>query len=362
MKFIIILSVLINFNLRASFPDVDWPVKSAAEAGINSQKLDTAFQYAFSKDELHQTNALLVIKDGYLIKEEYANQTTAETAHRIWSCTKSFVGALFGIAFKKNLLTENTTIASFFHQLDKRLTVKDLLMMAGGLDWNEGYEGNPLFSQVIKMLYTTGFQDMATFVSRREQIYSPGKHFKYSSGDTNLLMGFLKEAIGKGPFHTFPWLQLFAPLKMKNVTWEMDSSGTYVGSSYLYMRARDLAKLGYLYLNNGKWNETQIIDEWYIKKSLQVNDAFLNTKLSGEANYQSYGLHWWLNVELPEKKGPRAYPDVPTDAFFSLGHHGQTMAVIPSKNLIIVRYGSDKKAPIDRNKLVKLVLDSVEVQ
>ncbi|GAB4407605.1 MAG: serine hydrolase [Bacteriovoracaceae bacterium] len=360
MKSLIFLSFFISFSVFATDPEVEWETANAEQVRLDLQILNQAFDYAFDPNQPFQTNALLVIKDGKLIKEQYANDTNEETPHRIWSCTKSFVGALYGIAFRRKLLTEDTTVASFFYHLDKRLTVSDLLMMASGLDWNEGYESNPLLSKVIRMLYTEGFDDTAKYVSHQSQIYSPGKHFRYSSGETNLLMGFLKEALGKQNFHLFPWIELFKPLQMKNVTWEMDQSGTYIGSSYLYMRARDFAKLGQLYLNKGKWKGVELIEENYIKKSLTPNPAFLQTKLEGVQNRASYGLHWWLNVDLPEKNEGRIYPDVPSDAFFAQGHHGQTLAVIPSKNMIIVRYGSDKKKIIDRNLLVSKILKAVK--
>lgn len=355
--------MLISFSVNAQsviYPDEEWQTSQPEEQGVNSQKLDSAFQFAFSEKELHRSDSLLVIRHGKLIKEYYTDGVQADTLHRIWSCTKSFVGALYGIIINKRLLTLDTTISSFYPIVDKRITVENMLMMSSGLEWNEGYEGNPLRSQVIRMLYTEGFDNMANFVSRRNQIYKPGSHFQYSSGETNLLMGFLRNVVGQDKYLNYPWAELFDPLKFKKVTWQQDQVGTYVGSSYLFMRARDLAKLGYLYLHNGKWKDTQMIEEDYIKKSLVPNPGFLNTKLDGEWNRHSYGMHWWLNADLPEKKETRIYPDVPNDAFFALGHHGQTLAVIPSLDLIVVRYGSDKKENIDRNKLISLIVQAVE--
>ena len=360
---LLISTMLISFSVLAQtpqYPEEEWLTSTPEEQGFNTQKLDVAFQFAFSEKEPHRTDTLLVIRNGKLIKEQYSDGAQAETLHRIWSCTKSFVGALFGITINKRLLTLDTTIASYYPEIDKRVTVENMLMMSSGLDWNEGYEGNPLRSQVIRMLYTDGYKDMATFVSRRNQIYRPGTHFQYSSGETNLLMGFLRDVVGNEKYENYPWVELFDPLKIKNVTWQRDQKGTYIGSSYLFMRARDFAKLGYLYLHQGKWKETQLIEPDYIKKSIQPNPAFLNTKMEGEWNRHSYGMHWWLNVDLSEKNETRIYPDVPNDAYFALGHHGQTLAVIPSLNLIIVRYGSDKKQNIDRNKLVSLITQSVE--
>lgn len=355
--------MLISFSLNAQsviYPEEEWPESQPEKQGMNPQKLEQAFQFAFSDKGPHRSDSLLVIRHGKLIKEHYTDGAQADTLHRIWSCTKSFVGALYGIAINKRLLTLKTTISSYYPLIDKRITVEDMLTMSSGLEWNEGYEGNPLRSQVIRMLYTEGFTDMATYVSRRNQIYKPGTHFQYSSGETNLLMGFFRDVVGKDKYQDFPWVELFNPLKIKKVTWQQDQLGTFVGSSYLFMRARDFAKLGYLYLHKGKWKETQMIEEEYIQKSLIPNPGFLNTKLEDEWNRHSYGMHWWLNADLPEKKETRIYPDVPSDAFFALGHHGQTLAVIPSLDLIIVRYGSDKKENIDRNKLVSLVVQAVE--
>ncbi|MDC1175093.1 serine hydrolase [Bacteriovoracaceae bacterium] len=309
--------------------------------------------FVFSKELKHSSNALLIIVNDKIIVEDYKNGFHKEMPHRIWSISKSFTGALYGIAIKKGLLSIDEAVQSYY-QLEsknpyaKLMTLKHLLRMSSGFDWSEGYENNPLDSNVINMLFISNYRDMATYASKRSIKHKPGSRFNYSSGETNLLMGILQKKL-KENYQDFPWKELFEPLNMKNITWEKDHTDNYVGSSYLYMTARDLAKFGRLYLKDGVWEGKQILPKGYVEETTTVAPSFLKTKLKGEDNSQSYGLHWWLNKDLiKEKNEGRPYPRLSENALFGLGHHGQTLIVMPKYNAIAVRYGSDKDASFNR--------------
>ncbi len=339
-----------------------WSYKGPTEKGINPQKWQSFLKYAESKDSGHSTNALFIYLDGHVIKHSTYNGFKKNQPHRQWSISKSFTSALVGIAIQKNIITLETPVSKFY-SLDKNTkyvpNLKDLLGMSSGLDWNEGYEGSPLKSNVIAMLYTQGFKDMATYTANRPSKYIPGEHFYYSSGETNLIMGMLKKSLGIHDYASFPWTALFDPLEIKTATWEKDKSGTFVGSSYLYMSPEDLAKFGLLYLNKGKFQGKKILDKKWVEFSYTLAPPFYKMKFKNKEKVETYGAQWWLNLDLPNENNTRPYPGLPTDAYLALGHHGQLLAIVPSKKLIIVRNGADTDKKLDKVKFFKLLMEAL---
>ena len=157
-----------------------------------------------------------------------------------------------------------------------------------------------------------------------------------------------------------PWEYLFNPLEMSNVTWEQDRTGTFVGSSYLYMTPGDLAKLGLLYLRDGIWNGKRLLPEDWVEYSTMVAPAFAKTSLEGFANRENYGAHWWLNKSNKEKGFKRPYPDAPESLCIALGHYGQSLAIFPEENMLVVRTAYDKNGEINLNTLYKLILAALK--
>lgn len=339
-----------------------WKEADPAKLGIKAQNWQKFLDFTYSKTEGHSTNALLILYKDKLIHHSTANGFKKGQPHRQWSVSKSFSSALIGIAIKKGILELNTSVDKYYpvHKDSKfSPTVKDLLGMSSGLDWNEGYESNPLKSNVIAMLYTEGFKDMASFTASRPSKYIPGEKFYYSSGETNLMMGMLKKSMGINDYSNYPWTQLFDPLQIKTATWERDQSGTFVGSSYLHMSPEDLAKFGYLYLKDGIYNKKQVIPKKWVKYSTELSQGLLKKTPKEKERVETYGAQWWLNKNLPNHTDTKPYPGFPTDAFMALGHHGQILAVVPSKDLVIVRNGADKDKNLDKVKFFKLLMEAL---
>jgi len=303
------------------------------------------------------TNSLLIIKDDEILFEGYYNGFNRAQKQRIWSISKTFSGALIGVALNKDLFKLSTRVATFYPafkgQFEKTISIEHLLSMTSGLDWKEGYESSPFASHVIKMLYLDKQKDMATFISERSVTQSPGRIFHYSSGETNLLLGALKKAVANEQvYNEFPWEELFTPLGIKEATWEQDGSGTFVGSSYLYLRPRDTARFARLYLNKGSWQGKQIIAQSFVQNSLTPTLASCQTLPEDPNLPLSYGWLWWLNGNCPagakSKKTRKAFKELPSTLAMGLGHHGQTLAIFPSLNAIAIRTGADKKQSFDR--------------
>jgi CubicO group peptidase (beta-lactamase class C family) len=324
--------------------------------------------FAFSPQKKWQTNAVLIIKDDQVLYEKYSHGFEAQKPHRVWSISKSFTSALLGIRWHQLNWSLDKSAHDLMEDLNrplkKLITIRHLLQMSSGLAWNEFYETNPFQSHVVDMLYINNYKDMGAFTANRPMKAHPGRFFNYSSGETNLIMRLLKASFpNEEDYLNFPWTNLFDPLQMSSATWEQDLSKVFVGSSYLYLTARDLARFGRLYLNDGKWiegsNESQIVPKAFVKESLRLAPAVCHTLSRGRKDKFTYGMQWWLNKECPQKK-ERTLKDLPQDVFMALGHHGQMLVVIPSEKAIVVRFGADKEKRFPRGKWMSLVYQAIK--
>ena len=216
-------------------------------------------------------------------------------------------------------------------------------------DWQEDYEYAPLKSSVVAMLYTRGHPDMAAFTADHAEYAKPGQAFRYSSGDSNLLAAALKTIVGPSRYPDYPWTALFEPLGIRHAVWESDATGTFVASSYAYLTARDLARVGLLMARDGRWGDRQLLPKDWVAFNREPFARY-------QANQDDAvpGGHWWLNRAVEGAAKP--WPDAPDDTFAALGHWGQAMYVIPGDNLVIVRYGDDRDGSYRHNDLLKLAL------
>lgn len=334
-----------------------WPAADWASAHVPSSAALSALEaYAFApRDDDSRagvrTDALLVIRDGQIIYERYAGPTKASTPHLTWSMSKSLLAATMGVAYGEGRFKLSDSAAQYYPAFAAHPQIKlgHLFNWASGLDWQEGYELAPLKSSVVAMLYTLGRADMPAFVAEHGVAAAPGTQFRYSSGDSNVLSAALKGMLGETAYAQYPWTALFEPLGITSAVWETDASGNFVGSSYAYMTARDLARVGLLMQRDGRWGEQQLLPKAWV--------AFNRTPF---ADYQPIageavpGAQWWLNV--PVAGADKPWPDAPADTFAALGHWGQALYVLPEQQLVIVRYADDRDHSYQHNRLLKLAL------
>jgi CubicO group peptidase (beta-lactamase class C family) len=353
-KGLTLLLLLISATIQAEqWPGEQWP------SGSPISNVEALENYAFPpRDETTRkgirTDALLIIRDGQIIYERYAGPTNAQTPHLTWSISKSLMAAVLGVTYGEGLFKLEDPAAKFYPPLAKHPDIKlaDLLHWASGLDWQEDYEYAPLKSSVVAMLYTRGHRDMAAFTADHDSYASPGQAFRYSSGDSNLLAAALKNIVGPQRYADYPWTALFEPLGIRHAVWETDATGTFVASSYAYLTARDLARVGLLMARDGRWNDRQLLPKDWL--------AFNLKPFAGYKAHQDEavpGGQWWLNRAADGAASP--WPDAPPDTFAALGHWGQAMYVIPSEKLVIVRYGDDRDGSYRHNELLKRVMQAV---
>ncbi len=322
-------------------------------AGADSSALHALEDYAFParNDETRQgirTDALLVMRDGQVIYERYAGETRAETPHLTWSISKSILATVLGVAYGQGRFQLDDPVARFYPPFTAHpgITLRHLLTWSSGLDWQEDYEYAPLNSSVVAMLYTRGRGDMARFTAEHRSAHAPGTAYLYSSGDSTVLAAALRGMIGEKAYADYPWTALFEPLGIRSAVWETDASGTFVGSSYAYMNARDLARIGWLMQRGGSWNDQQLLPKAWVD--------FVLTPFAGEQANEASGGQWWLNRKADGAKGP--WPNAPSDTFAALGHWGQALYVVPDAGLVIVRYADDRDGSYSHDQLLKLAL------
>jgi CubicO group peptidase (beta-lactamase class C family) len=190
---------------------------------------------------------------------------------------------------------------------------------------------------------------MAAFTADHGTYAAPGQAFRYSSGDTNLLSAGLKTIVGTQRYADYPWTALFEPLGIRRAIWETDATGTFVASSYAYLTARDLARIGLLMARDGRWGDQQLLPKDWVAFN---REPFAHYRANQDDAVP--GGHWWLNRAADGVARP--WPDAPADTFAALGHWGQALYVIPGENLVIVRYGDDRDGQYQHNELLKLAL------
>ncbi len=277
--------------------------------------------------------AVVVVKDGRIVGERHGDGFSAETPLLGWSMTKTVNAALLGTVVGAGRLSVGQRDLLSQWQGDSRgqISVADLLAMSSGLAFNEDYGD---VTDVTRMLYLE--PDMAGFAASRPAEAGPGEAFSYSSGTANILSRLWQNAVGDTAA-SWPGEHLFGPLGMASATLEMDARGTFTGSSYLYATARDWARFGQLLLQDGVWNGQAVLPAGWVAMMREPNPVS-NT---GYGPQYTKGQMWLRGPEAgtPEGVDPDQGFDIPDDTVWALGHDGQSMAIIPSRNMVVVRLG-----------------------
>ncbi|MBF7729601.1 serine hydrolase domain-containing protein [Pseudomonas sp. N040] len=336
-----------------TWPAADWE-RAATPAGAAVEAFE-AYSFPPRDDQTQagiRTDAVVVIRDGQLVYERYAGPTKAGTPHLTWSVSKSLMSAIMGVAYGEGRFQLSDPVAKYYPPFAAHPQTKlgHLFNWASGLDWQEDYELAPLRSSVVAMLYTRGHADMGAFTAAHKQGAAPGTRFRYSSGDSTVLAAALKGMVGAEAYKDYPWTALFQPLGITSAVWESDPQGTYVGSSYAYMSARDLARVGLLMQRGGRWQDRQLLPKPWVDFSLT---PFADFKAEKPDDAVPAG-QWWLNLSF--EGAPKPWPDVPPTAFAALGHWGQSLYVLPEQNLVIVRYADDRDHSYQHNEFLKRAL------
>lgn len=329
-------------------PDtINWPmgnILTDTTTGINKEMLSEITENLMDNDAYNgHAFAFVVLHKGIPVAEAYQPEFNAKTRFLSWSMAKSFTNTLAGIMVKDGKWDINQPVNLPEWQNDDRkgITINNLMQMQSGLHWNEDY-GNR--SDVTVMLYCEN--DFARFTYDQPLDYTVGTHWYYSSGTVNVINFLMRKTIGNDTdYYRFAQTRLFNKTGMPDAVFEVDASGTQVGSSYVYATARDYARYGLLYLQDGFFNGERILPEgWVNYTTTPASDS------KGE-----YGSLFWLNRD-------KKYDAVPEDMYSCNGHDGQQIFMIPSKELVVVVLGYSPKPDrvMDFNKLLGDILSTIK--
>jgi CubicO group peptidase (beta-lactamase class C family) len=303
-----------------------------------------------TKDPALMTNTLglAVAWQGRLLGERYAEGVTDSTPLLGWSAAKSVLGALFGVLVQTQGLDirQPAGLPEWANDARRDITIDQLLRMESGLDFDEDYAG---VTDATRMLYTSA--SMGTFAAQASAKAPPDTRWSYSSGTSNILARILYEKAGGTPegLHRLMYEQFFDKLGVTTAVWEHDESGALVGSSYLYMSARDWLRVCLLYMNDGVWNGERILPEGWVDYSLTPTPHAPDAR---------FGAHIWLNAaKNPEE---RMLPGLPADLFMFKGFQGQWIIGIPSRELMVARLGVDHDRRWDAQGVVGGLLEVLD--
>ena len=297
-----------------------------------------------------RTRAVVIVHDGRIVAERYANGIDPDTPLIGWSMTKSVMNALAGVLVREGRMTLDRPLGlrEWSAPDDERraITLDHLLHMSSGLEFDEQMT-TPL-TDVVYMLLAV--PDMAAFAANKPLEVAPGTRWRYSSGTSVILAAAMRRVIGSGEdYAAFPRRALFDPLGMSSAIIETDAAGTFVGSSLMWASARDWARFGMLYLQDGVWNGTRVLPDGWVE--------YTRTPAPADST-RRYGAHFWL--DLPD--GYRASDaKLPADAFHAAGHQGQFVTIVPSRAVVIVRLGGTRHRDAwDQAAFVSAALDALE--
>jgi len=287
---------------------------------MDSNVLDSMINDVESND--YRVYSILVIKNGFLVKEWYETPFGKDSIFRVFSVSKSVTSTLIGIALDMGYINSlDEFVLDYFPDYDianpsplkDAMTIWHLLTMTTGLDWPEYYPygdpRNPYYAWKAS-------EDHVGFVLNRTMIAPPGTTFNYNTGASHLLSAIIQRATNMSTVD-FANQYLFGPLAFEESFWMEDPQGVAGGGDDLYLRPRDMAKIGYLFLNEGNWEGKQIISENWVRTSTSV---FVN--LGGELDY---GYQWWIDAD--------------DDLYRALGYGGQQINVFHTQDLVVVFTG-----------------------
>ncbi|WMJ71336.1 serine hydrolase [Stenotrophomonas sp. 24(2023)] len=287
---------------------------------MDSAELANAFDYV--RDHHTPIHSLTIVRNGHVVVDAYFWPFQQGQSHDVASVTKSVTSTLTGIAIGKHALELQQPLTSVFARqkianLDerkRRMTIAHLLAMSSGLDCDGGH-GEITLSQMRQST------DWARFMLDLPMRDEPGSRFEYCSGGMHLLSAAITQATGKSALD-YARRELFGPLGIRDVAWPADGQGVSYGWGDLHLQPLDMARLGYLWLNEGRWEDRQLVPKAWMRAAVQPQSQ-------PEGGDEKYGYGLWLQ------------PDRRPSLFEANGRGGQRISVSPEKNIVVVFTGGE---------------------
>jgi CubicO group peptidase (beta-lactamase class C family) len=287
-----------------------WIVSSPSAENMDSIKLDRVFRYIYREDEYYLVRSMIIVRNGKIVAEAYPHDPEdMSQIHNIKSATKSFTGILTCIALQQGILDSvSQRLSDIYpenyvnHQEKKEITIEQALTMRTGFSGENEESGYYRFLTDNSIDYNLS----------SPWLYKPGSTFFYTDINAHLISYAIQKRYGK-PLSEFAGKYLFDPLGIDDWYWQAGKDGVTFGSANLNLKPRDMAKFGQMLLQNGRWGNTQIIDSAWVMEA---------TRPHYSSSGWAYGYYFWI------------YPG--EGVYWAAGHGGQTIMVVPGKNLVVV--------------------------
>ncbi|QFT90814.1 6-aminohexanoate-dimer hydrolase [Bacillus sp. THAF10] len=299
-------------TVEIPYPEETWEIAKKDELIFPEDRKQGLLHALEKRPEIY---TMLVIKEGKVVVDYGHGLNSNDSIYSVNSITKSVVSILMGMAIHNGHIEDvDQHIEDFIPEIKdmenygtlKTLTIKDLLTMRSGLEWNQDFE-----------VARFGERDMIDYVLTKPFVQEPDKLFTYSSGTADILAIILERATGQGLLE-YAEENLFSQLKIKKYEWE--KHGEYHrGGRGLYITPYDLAKIGYLMLHDGIWKEQRLLPEGWVEESTKIYSKHRGPYTDG------YGYQWWVG----KYAGGMEY-------FFGYGDKGQNLFIIPEEDLVVV--------------------------
>jgi len=350
--------------------DDGWHTASLDSVELDHQTLGELVRL-INRGKYENIHSILIVKDRKLVFEEYfdgyafdfsGNQHRGEhtkfginTIHNWASVTKAITSALIGIAIDYGYIQGvEQDIFTFFPEYSdlndskkNKITLEHLLTMTSGFEWNEIDLPYTEENDLIQLFYVP---DPIEYILAKPVIAEAGKGWYYSGGDVNLLGEVIRKATGLR-VDDFAKKYLFSPLGVTDYEWKFINPDIVYTSGDLKLCPRDMAKFGYLYLNNGIWNGKRIISEEWVEDSTEKY-ILVPIPHFAENDGESYGYHWWLRTDYDDSK--------PYQSFLRTGWGGQRISVYPEVNMVVILTGGNYATPEPVNEIIsRFILPAV---
>jgi CubicO group peptidase (beta-lactamase class C family) len=302
----------------------DWEVSTLAAQNINAEPIQNLIR-SLQKDP-QNIHSLVIVRNNKLVAESYFDGWHRDRLHATRSASKSFISTFVGIAIDKGHISDvHQKVFDYFPEYahlnnaqKSQIEIRQLLTMTSGLQWDEkSYPSSDSRND------ETAFEksnDRLGYILGKEVVNKPGDRFEYNSGCPVVEAAIIEKSTGEDA-EIFAKKNFFAPLNITNYYWRKNDDGLITAVGPILLRPRDMAKLGQLFLDSGKWKGQQIVSaKW-------VADATVTVK-GNETNATGYGYHWWTAQYTINSK--------PIRIFFAQGSGGQYIFVVPGLNAVLV--------------------------
>lgn len=305
------------------FMEDGWEVSTPDVEGIDANRVQNWLKAVHANP--NYIHSVLIIRNNKLVAEAYFSGWNRGRLHTLRSVSKSFISTLTGIAVDKGFIAPTEKVFNFFpqysHLIDderkEQIEIRHLLTMTSGFHWDE--KTYPFFDRRNDQYGLDAGHDRLAYILGKPMAANPGTMFLYNSGCPFLQAAIIEEATGQS-IREFSDLHFFKRLNISNYYWRIENDGMIPSMGPLFLRPRDMAKLGQLFLDHGMWKGERIISDTWV-------DAATSTFIGNESSAQGYGYNWWTVIKTIKGQQVRFC--------MARGSGGQYIFVVPAFNLVV---------------------------